>query len=262
MKRKEIAKKLGITIMAFMLAAPCAVPTACLADTKETEAVTEASADEAETLEFTSKTFKQEYKTEEGRLYKEISYAYPVAKGSSAAAQEFNKFYKSLLKKWKQAAAENLEDAKAAAAETEDNGNYYSDQVTYKITSNDGNYVSVLQSGYDYMMGAHGMPYRYSYIFDAKTGKKVSAANLLGMTKTQLNEKVRSLYLKKFDNTQKDGNYLFYTDRDDVKSTLDRIDFNKNMYYLKNGKIRFYVDPYAVGPYVAGFIEVAVKLDI
>ncbi|KAI4452444.1 hypothetical protein C823_007028 [Eubacterium plexicaudatum ASF492] len=53
---------------------------------------------------------------------------------------------------------------------------------------------------------------------------------------------------------------LFYPDRDDVKKALEQIDFNDNRYYLKNGKIRFYADPYAVGPYVSGFIEVAVKL--
>ena len=66
--------------------------------------------------------------------------------------------------------------------------------------------------------------------------------------------------LKKFDQTVKEENDLFYQDRKEVETTLNRMDFNDNLYYLKNNKIRFYADPYAVGPYASGFIEVAVKL--
>ena len=83
---------------------------------------------------------------------------------------------------------------------------------------------------------------------------------MLGMSKTQVNEKVRSLYLKKFDQAKKEDNLMFYPDRNDVKTTLNKMDFNDNKYYLKNGKLRFYADPYAVAPYAGGFIEVAVKL--
>jgi len=86
----------------------------------------------------------------------------------------------------------------------------------------------------------------------------VSAAKILGLSKKQLNDKVRKLYLKKFDQTVKEENDLFYQDRKEVETTLNRMDFNDNLYYLKNNKIRFYADPYAVGPYASGFIEVAV----
>lgn len=272
MRRKEIAKKLGITMMAFMLALPCAVPVICTADEKEPEIAVEAPvADEAvvsnsetedssEGLKLTMKTFKKEYKTEDGLLYKEISFEYPAAEGSSEAAQTLNKFYKNLLSKWKKAAEEDLEDAEELVSEAEDSSNHYTDQVSCEITCNDKDYISVLQLGYEYTMGAHGMPYRYTYIFDAKTGKKVSAANLLGISKSKLNAKVRNLYLKKYDKTQNAEDYMFYQDKNEVKTTLEKINFNQNLYYLKNGKVRFYVDPYAVGPYASGFIEVAVKL--
>lgn len=308
MKKKEIAKKLGITALAFMLAMPCAVPivaraAADQADTAEqpAEAISHSldsqaqqpvsgdqepiaeepqndpPAEDADTsgsqdqeknqmpedlsgLELTIKTQKKEYKTKEGRIYKATSYAYPVAEADSEAAQAFNAFYKKLRTKWKKNATENLKEAKEMLTEIDDPDRYYMDEVTCSVTNCDENYICVLQSGYAYTMGAHGMPYRYSYIFDAKTGKKVSAANLLGLSKKQLNAKVRSLFLKKFDKTSGTDAHPFYDNRADVKATLDRMDFNANLYYLKDGKIRFYADPYAVGPYAAGFIEVAVKL--
>ncbi|MDE7311351.1 MAG: DUF3298 and DUF4163 domain-containing protein [Eubacterium sp.] len=288
MRRKELAKKLGIVVLTFMMAVPCAVPAAGAADTNKPD--TQAQADdpsaaddssqaddepateptsssqktdpnEDETeLTFKMKTYKKDYKTEDGKTYKQVSFEYPSATGSSQAAQAFNQFYKKLLTKWKKQIKENLDDAKSLVQEMEKSGVYYSDEVTCKITSQDDKYISVLQSGYEFTLGAHGMPYRYSYVFDAKTGKKVSAASMLGISKSQLNQKVRSLYLKKFDKTNKEENYMFYQDRNAVKETLDKMDFNNNLYYLKNGKLRFYADPYAVGPYAAGFIEVAVKL--
>lgn len=277
MRRKEIAKRLGILAFAFTLAGPCAIPAVCAADTLQAAQAQEpdqtAAGEKADTsqepeeetagLKLTMKTYEKEYQTEEGRTYKKISFEYPQAAGSSQAAQTLNRFYKNLLAKWKKAAAEDLKDAEEIVnnlAEVDDVERYYSDEVTCSITSQDENYISVLQSGYDYQMGAHGMPYRYTYIFDAKTGKKVSAASILGISKSQLNKKVRTLYLNKYDKTQKDGDYMFYPNRTDVKKTLDELNFNNNFSYLKNGKLRFYTDPYVVGPYAAGYIEVAVKL--
>ena len=72
-------------------------------------------------------------------------------------------------------------------------------------------------SGYTYEGGAHGNPYRSCLTFDSETGKKLTAANVFGISKKQLNDKVHKLYLAKFD---------------------------------KN-------DPYALGPYAAGYIQVS-----
>lgn len=266
MRRKKTAKKLGIIAFAFLLAMPCAEPVLCLADAPAS--IDEAQGQEGQAqegepvgLKINPKVYSKEYRTEEGRLYMETTFEYPVAEGSSEAAQAFNKFYTNLLSKWKKEAKANLEDAKRLVLQLEDSDDrYYFSHVSCEVTNEDENYVSVLQVGYDYELGAHGMPYRYSYIFDAKTGKKVSAANLLGISKNQLNRKVRSLYLKKFDREQDAEDPVFYPNRDEVKAALDELDFNQNLYYLKNGKVCFYVDPYVVGPYASGFIEVAVKL--
>ena len=267
MKRKELAKKLGMVTLAFVMTVPFAVPAVCYSDTPvqaeaDTSSKDHSAGEKQNEMTFQSKTYEKTYKTEDGRICKEVSFAYPYAQGDSQAAQAFNQFYQKLLTKWKKAAKKNLDDAKEYAEQREDidNDSYYGDSVTYKITSKDNKYISVLQSGYEYTGGAHGMPYRDAYVFDAKTGKKVSAASMLGISKSQLNKKVRDLFLKKYDKTTKEKISLFYEDRNDVKAFLEKMDFNQNLYYLKNGKLRFYADPYAVGPYASGFIEVSVKL--
>ncbi len=260
-------KKLSAALLAVMLTVPCTIPSICLADTKipaeaartEDDALSDDQTEKSEGLKVSIKSYTKEYKTEQGKVYKELSYEYPQAEGDSEAAQAFNKFYKNLRTKWIRQAQENLKDAEEAVSQS-DSGSHYADEVTCEIANNDKDYICVFQSGYNYEMGAHGMPYRYTYIFDAKTGKKVSAAQILGISKTQLNKKVRSLYLKKFDKTQKDEDALFYPNKDQVEEALSELNFNNNCYYLKNGKMWFYADPYAVGPYASGFIEVSVKL--
>ena len=210
-----------------------------------------------EGIKLTKKTFQRDYKMKNGKVYKQISFEYPEASGDSEAAQTINSLYKKLLRKWKKAAKQNLKDAKEIVGEREDDI-CYTDEVSYEVMNNDENYISIVSLGYVYELGAHGMPYRYSYIFDTATGKKVSAAKLLGISKKQLNEKVRSLYLEQFDKDPESG---FYPSRDDVQSALEDLDFNKNLYYLKDGNIYFYADPYVVGPYAAGFMEVSIDLE-
>lgn len=288
MKPKDFGKKLGIPLLAFALvcsSASAAVFAAGAEDaaTTGTNETPDAAApvptdimpepavpisamipDTAAELEIKMKTYQKEYKTKSGLVYKKISYQYPVAAGSSAAAKTFNQFYKSQRTKWVKSAKKNLKEAKDMVVSlTKENSSVercYTDDVTCEVMSSDENHICIMQSGYEYTLGAHGMPYRITYIFDAKTGQKVTAAKLLGMTKQQLNTKVRKLFLNKFDKAKKAGSSPFYENRSNVKETLESTDFNQNMYYLKNGKVYFYTYPYAVGPYAAGFIEVAVKL--
>lgn len=256
MKKKDLTKRSGIAVLAAAIALTTAAPAVCMAGSTAQIMAKAAEDTKNETgMSLKTKTYKYEYK-EDGKTYKKLSFEYPVAQGDSEAANSFNEFYKKLLKKWKKAAKENLEDAKELIMQREDDV-CYTDEVTCEIMQNDKNYVSVLLTGYVYELGAHGMPYRYAYIFDAKTGTKLSAAKLLGLTKKKLNQKVRSLYLEQFDKDPESG---FYPDRKNVKEALDEIDFNQNLYYLKDGKIYFYADPYAVGPYAAGFIEVSIDL--
>ena len=136
-----------------------------------------------------------------------------------------------------------------------------SDEISDEVTSNEGKYFSVLMSGYDYQGGAHGMPYRIVLTFNAKTGEKLTAAKLFGTTKAKLNAKVRNLYLKKYDKEGVEAG--FYegfasdkSDRDALKDNLAPMDFN-NQFYVKDGKAVFYANPYDLGPYAAGYIEVS-----
>ena len=206
------------------------------------------------------------YKLDNGKVYFEAKGAFPEIKGNTKAAakinQELKKAKSSWIKQTRKAAAEAKSDFEFWQKDPETSMPEwnYSDDLSYEITSNDGKYFSVLMSGDDYTGGAHGMPYRITLTFDAKTGEKLTAAKLFGTTKAKLNAKARNLYLKKYDKEGIEAG--FYGDdelsgksgRDILKNTLAGMNFN-NAFYVKDGKAVFYADPYVLGPYAGGFIE-------
>lgn len=204
--------------------------------------------------------YEKTYKLDDGKVYFEAKGVFPVIKDNSKAAKKINQELKKAKTAW---IKETKEKASGSNVESLPSTNA-SDEISYEVTSNDGKYFSVLMSGYDYQGGAHGMPYRETMTFDAKTGQKLTAAKLFGTTKAKLNSKVRNLYLKKYDKEGVEAG--FHTglvegksDRDVLKENLAPIDFN-NAFYVKNGKAVFYANPYDLGPYAAGFIEVSASV--
>ena len=211
-----------------------------------------------------TETYEKSYELDDGTVYYSCSYEYPVISGDSAAAEKINNAIEKQRKVWvkesdkqKDTYREEMESYLKDYADDEARSWSYSDEVKCEVTNNDGKYFSVLMSGYLYTGGAHGMPYRICATFDAKTGEKLTAAKILGTTKAKLNAKVRKLYLKKYD--KKGAEAGFYDGREALEKELATMNFN-SAFYMKNGKLRFYADPYALGTYASGFIEVSASV--
>ncbi len=257
MNRITLAKKLGIVLLSFGIVFSAYSP-AVPAQAMQASLQLRAAGQTDQSLQITMKTYKHSYKTKEGKIYKKISYEYPVASGDSEAASTFNAFYQKQKKNWLKQAKSDLATAKEEIASfNKDDNRHYSDEVTCKISSTDETYLSILQTGYSNTLGAHGLPYRISYIFDVSTGEPVSPETILGLTTEQLNKKVVKLYLKKYD-AQKDTNDMPFFKRKVVRETAEKMNFSQNC-YIKNNSLRFYADPYSLGPYASGFIEVSLK---
>ena len=74
-----------------------------------------------------------------------------------------------------------------------------------------------------------------------------------------MNNKVHKLYIAKFD--KNNPNDVFYpVTRKEFKEDIKNMNFNTDFYVKDNGKAVFYADPYALGPYAAGFIQVSATI--
>ena len=212
-------------------------------------------------------SYEKTYKLDDGKVYFEAKGTFPKIKSSSKAAKKINQELTKEKNKWISNTKKEAADAKAdfdfllADGEIPMPEWTYSDDITYEVTNNDGKYFSVLMSSYIFQGGAHGSPERVTMTFDAKTGEKLTAAKLLGTTKSKLNAKVRKLYLEKYDSQGEEREFYGEGEsgRDELKTALKQKDFNES-FYVKDEKIVFYVYPYELGPYAAGFIEVSTPL--
>lgn len=249
MRAKEFFKRLGAVALAFGV-----VFGALATDVQPASAATG--------FQVADTKYEKSYKMDDGKVYFKAKGTFPVIKDNSTAAEKINRELTKEKNKWIKETKKEASDAKAdfdfilADEEVPVPEWNASDEITYEVTSNDGKYFSVLMSGYLFQGGAHGSPYRVAMTFDAKNGKKLTAAKLLGTTKAKMNAKVRRLYLKKYDKEGIEAG--FYGEgkngRNALKKALAPMDFNDS-FYVKDGKAVFYVYPYELGPYAAGFIE-------
>ena len=218
----------------------------------------------AEKFKVADTKYEKSYKLDDGKVYFEAKGVFPEIKSNTKAAKKINQELKKVKNEWIRQSKKEASDAKSFFDSVNANEEVpmpewnSSDVITYEVTNNDGKYFSVLLSRYLYEGGAHGSPYRVAMTFDSKTGEKLTAAKLLGTTKAKMNAKVRSLYLKKYDEESTESE--FYGEGESGRAALETAlkpkDFNDS-FYVKNGNAVFYVYPYELGPYAAGFIEVS-----
>ncbi len=248
----QVVKKLG----AFVMAATFAVGML----------VTSVQPSDAATTNFQVKkvSYSKEYKMDDGSVYFSMKGKFPTITDDSKAARKINQVLEKeknrLIHQYDKELTDFKKEYKSQVAYDKENGYdftwSYGDEVQCKVTANNEKYFCVMLSGYTYEGGAHGNPYRSCLTFDSETGKKLTAANVFGISKKQLNNKVHKLYLAKFD--KNDPNVGFYpVSRKEFKKDLESMNFNNDFYVRDNGKAIFYADPYALGPYAAGYIQVS-----
>ena len=285
--RKNVLKKLRVFALAATLAFGMVVPMggtteAAVTQNAQSTENTQVSED-GQTSENTQATtnavtkkytvgkskYAKDYKLKNGRIYFSVKGTFPMIKDNSEAANKINealsKEKKSLINGWKKNAQTYKAEYKSFLEDEKEYGTkinwIYGDEITYKVTANNDQYFSVMLSGYLYLGGAHGEPYRECLTFDAQTGKKLTATKILGLSKKQLNAKVRKLYLAKWDKKGEDAGFYpaFKDGRKELEERLKDMDFSSD-FYVKNGKVVFYAYPYALGPYAAGYIQVSATI--
>lgn len=260
MRVKNVCKKLGaLALAAAMIAGTWAV------SAQPVDAATKAN------YHVKKVSYSKDYTLDDGTTYFTVKGKFPQITDDSATAKKINealvKEQEKLISGWETDSVTYKGEYTSMMEEAKKEGYdfqwTYGDAIACKVTANNDKYFSTVLTGYLFTGGAHGMPYRISMTFDAKTGEQLTAAELFGISKAKLNRKVKNLYLAKCDKEGEDAGFYFYPS-DDIRVTLQNnlkaLDFNNAFYVKNNGKAVFYADPYAVAPYAAGFVEVSTAI--
>jgi hypothetical protein len=126
---------------------------------------------------------------------------------------------------------------------------YYEDK--FEVEMNSPRFLVVSRSWADYAGGAHGNYGKNYFVFDRKTAGQISLADLMGegfgqVLTEKLNEELRkSRKLDRNDSLRQDGFFV------------NQVELTENFFLNPKG-IGFHWDPYEIGPYAMGFVEVVV----
>lgn len=200
----------------------------------------------------------EEFKSANGLYTNYYKYKMPQLKKEQGNAEKINatiiKLYEKMIERASKEIKDNYTEEESNNTEIQEgNSPYgYTDEAGYTVTYNTDRYLSLLIDGYNYMGGAHGMPYREVLIFNLETGEEVKADQLFAIDKAEFQQKK----IAAFEAAIKKEPEMFWEDAlEIVKSTKD---FYEKGYYLTDQGVVFYYNPYDLAPYAAGFVEVTV----
>ncbi|MFP4020839.1 MAG: DUF3298 and DUF4163 domain-containing protein [Halanaerobium sp.] len=121
-------------------------------------------------------------------------------------------------------------------------------RVDYDL-KNDNQILSIKFNYYQYTGGAHGNPYSLSYNIDLATGEDIKLVDFLEDKNLTLSQ-VEDLIKSKIENEPD----LYFQDDYGFQS-LDE----EQCYYLENGELVVYFQPYAIAPYSTGMPEFRIE---
>ena len=201
-----------------------------------------------------------ELTTDDGTVYYTISCSYPVVSiaGNEAAAEKINTDLYSRVNDFKAGANIQAETAKEdfeymlSDMESDYTPIAYSSELSFTVTRADSNVISFTENGYDYMGGAHGMPYTIGINYDTKTGELI--------TFTDLSDNPDAFRADTLAFNQALAQTEYYSmqmfSQDDITNgTLEQVLYADGAWYLSTSGLVFMSAPYALAPYAAGTLE-------
>ena len=164
--------------------------------------------------------------------------------------------------------------AKTAHQDVFDNGYYdlndengwtptYSyDQSFSGITEVGSHYLNLFLSDYNFSGGAHGMPGEYNYLFDKDTGALVTMRDIYKGDE----ESFKEIVIKYSLDDWKKGNNGYYEEYDpdregEMRQTFAEYASIDMEMHFNNDSVSVVYQPYCVGPYASGFIEVKIPYE-
>lgn len=215
------------------------------------------SQSETGTLAYHEASLEKNWETDAGEVACTVKLAYPIFEGTSTAEEMMNAFYEEWASDKLEAYENDPESIVKSALQLKNDPEYADfpaseeDFMLESVTIRP-EVISVYQSFYSYSGGAHGMPGRENHMFDPETGKEITLENLTGMSSQELNDKMRSMFLELVENDEENK---FFPEAADTLAQKDN--FTSNFYLNEEGVV-FYMQPYEIAPYAAGFTEIVV----
>ncbi len=159
-----------------------------------------------------------------------------IDKINSTLKRDIDNFYQHFLTYQKQPLRESLK---------------YDGHISYEITLNEANLLSVNITYYEFTGGAHGIYELVNYTFDIKTGQKITLKDLF-CPDFNYKEFIESMIIKEIEANKSE--YF-----EDAIQTLAQSNFS---FYLEPEKLVIYYGLYEITPYCNGIPKFSLPLSL
>lgn len=199
-----------------------------------------------------------ELTTDDGTVFYTITCSYPIVsiEGNESAAEKINENILSRVSSFNTATNESVEYAKEdfeyMLSEDIQPPMSYNSDLSFTVTRADNDVISFTENGYEYMGGAHGMPYMVGINYDTKTGELISFTDLSDDPDAFHADTLA--YNQALAQTKYYSDQLFNTE-DITNGTLEETLYADGGWYLSTSGLVFMSPPYALAPYSSGTLE-------
>ena len=125
-------------------------------------------------------------------------------------------------------------------------------EVTYQIPWNQYGLLSIVFLEFRWYGGAHPMTEQFSITYNVETGKRLTAPEILGESEEEVKKQIVEGFTKQYE---QDPTKFF----PEAIKELSQLKFEYR-YYLSDGMINFYFNPYELGPYVSGILSYSMPI--
>lgn len=171
------------------------------------------------------------------------------------AIDAINQYYQEQLDSFMEGIMEeDLEIAQADMEFAQSNGYEFRAhciEMNFEIAYNAYNLLSILNTRYANMGGAHPSYTRTAQTFDLTTGKQLALTNILGIDQQEFLEKLYAIATKQIKATEEKGEFFYYEDYPEGLRQYYSVDD----FILRENGLVFYYQLYAIAPYAFGFPE-------
>lgn len=213
-------------------------------------------------LVFTDLKYNEILKEDKVELV-EFNFTFPQIENleSNPVYNQINEAYAKKFEEVKQRAAlENLNAAKDSYLLYKDDPELtfmmHGYQINYSVMTNDGKDLSIFQMYSDFTGGAHPNNYFEAQNFDMVTGNPIKLPDLFGRSEGETKKIILNQVIETIKNQEAKAEIMYYESYETDCDTA----YNPEHFYLKDGKLIFFYQPYDIAPYAAGLREFEIQV--
>lgn len=214
-----------------------------------------------EPVEVTIKTLESNYTDHNGIVVSHVKIDYPIIKNEleSAGIDKINEFFQdiamALYEENNTYATDQVEAIKEEAVtdNTSTNELFSEYRVSFEVKYNGSGLLSILQSFSEQYYGKEDSnSYSTGYVFDIKTGDRLTISNVLSGT----DQEIALLIGQAFINSDKLEDRIKNYYQEELMTNTQYVEF-----YIDNKNIIFFYNPNMAVPYNEGMIETSIPLN-